>query len=119
MNSAEIPPLSDPAQKRAVTKIVVSVRISHFHHDKLPEIIRFQIRTIDPRAILLTCGEVPEDVRAFPLNPLEQVLGSRCDSVPEDPAAEPALFTGLLIDNFRFHVYIQYSLHLEITLAAG
>jgi len=119
MNSAEVPPLSNTAQKRAGAKIIVSVRISHFHYDKLPELLGFQVRTVDPRAILLTRKEEPEDVRAFPLDPLEQVLGSGCDSVPEDPAAEPALLTGLFIDIFLFHVYIQYSLHLEITLAAG
>lgn len=91
MNPAQVLVFGDTAEERADREITPGIRISHLHRVDLPEIGDGKIGAGNPGPVLAACPEESEYILSPGFQPRVEIFDSRCYSVTEDLATEPAL----------------------------
>lgn len=108
MDPAEVPLFCNTAQEGADRNIFTGVGMAHLERDNAAEIFRFKDSTVYRCAFFHERDKPPEDISSSLFHPDIHIRYSRSNDGAENPAAESALLTRVVISyqiihRVRFH----------------
>jgi len=109
MDPAEVPCPGYPAEERAHGDVIPGVRVVHLDTDHIPKVFSPEVDTVYVYTVLHECDKPAQDISPALIYPNVQIRHGRGYARAEDPAAEPALLTGLVFRCAFVHDSIQYS----------
>ena len=108
VNRAEVPGLRDPLQERTDRDILSCFGMAQLEGDDITEVSGGNIPAVHRIAVLHGCNEPSQYIRTVLPDPDIHICRGWRDTGAEDPAAEPGLFTGFVI---QYQVIHDFTIH--------